>query len=77
LGSAYRRSLEVADGLGARSIAFPAISTGIYGYPLAEATAVAVGTGRAVETEHLELVRFVCFDDATLDEYQRALASAP
>ena len=49
LASAYRRSLEVADDLGARSIAFPAISTGIYGYPLEPATAIAVATCRAAD----------------------------
>jgi O-acetyl-ADP-ribose deacetylase (regulator of RNase III) len=74
LASAYRRSLEVADGLGARSIAFPAISTGIFGYPLDQATRIAVTTCRDAETEHVELVRFVCFDSGTLDAYERELA---
>jgi O-acetyl-ADP-ribose deacetylase (regulator of RNase III) len=73
LASAYRRSLEVAGHLGARSIAFPAISTGIYGYPLHAATAIAVETCRTTAAEHLEVVRFVCFDDATLAHYEEAL----
>lgn len=72
LASCYRRALEVADELGARSIAFPAISTGIYGYPLEPATAVAVGTVRETPTE-VELVRFVCFDARTYRAYEAAL----
>jgi O-acetyl-ADP-ribose deacetylase (regulator of RNase III) len=75
LASAYRRSLEVADDRDAASIAFPAISTGIYGYPLDLATHVAVATCRAAETEHLELIRFVCFDGATLEAYRAELAA--
>jgi O-acetyl-ADP-ribose deacetylase (regulator of RNase III) len=74
LASCYRRSLEVADELGARSIAFPAISTGIYGYPLGEATDIAISTV-AEATTRVELVRFVCFDDATLEAYERRLRS--
>jgi len=74
LASAYRRSLEVADDLEASSIAFPAISTGIYGYPLDAATAIAVATGRETPGRHLELVRFVCFDAETLRSYQEALS---
>ena len=70
LASAYRRSLEVADEIGARSVAFPAISTGIFGYPLEPATAVAVQTARDAETQ-VEVVRFVCFDAATLSAYER------
>jgi O-acetyl-ADP-ribose deacetylase (regulator of RNase III) len=72
LASAYRRSLAVADEIGARSVAFPAISTGIYGYPLDAATDIAVGTCKDAET-NVELIRFVAFDDRTLAAYQLAL----
>ena len=72
LASAYRRSLEVADEIGVRSVAFPAISTGIFGYPLDLATATAVETVRAADPQ-VELVRFVCFDAATLAAYEREL----
>ena len=72
LASAYRRSLAVADELGARSVAFPAISTGIYGYPLEPATALAVRTCQEADT-NVELIRFVAFDDRTLAAYQRVL----
>jgi O-acetyl-ADP-ribose deacetylase (regulator of RNase III) len=74
LASAYRRSLEVAEDLGASSIAFPAISTGIYRYPLDAATAIAVETCRETPAEHIELVRFVCFDSTTLAAYEDALS---
>jgi O-acetyl-ADP-ribose deacetylase len=72
LASAYRRSLAVADELGARSVAFPAISTGIYGYPLDAATEIAVRSCREADTD-VDLIRFVCFDDGTLRTYQLAL----
>ena len=72
LASCYRRSLEVADELGARSVAFPAISTGIYGYPAEEAAEIAVKTIRSTPTE-VELVRLVAFDEATHRLYQRLL----
>ncbi len=72
LASCYRRSLEVADELDARSIAFPAISTGIYGYPSREAAEIAVTTLRTTPTK-VELVRLVAFDDATLELYERLL----
>ena len=75
LASAYRRSLEVADEIGARSVAFPAISTGIFGYPLDAATDVAVRTVRDTQTTQVELVRFVCFDTRTLAGYERALGN--
>lgn len=74
LASAYRSSLEEAARVGARSVAFPAISTGIYGYPLATATAVAVETVRGWKGEGVDLVRFVCYDAATLEAYRTALA---
>ena len=73
LASAYRRSLAVADEIGARTVAFPAISTGIYGYPVDAATAIAVGTCRDTQTS-VDLIRFVCFDDGTLAAYRHALA---
>ncbi len=72
LASCYRRSLEIAADLGARSVAFPAISTGIYGYPLEEATDIAVTTV-ATTAIRVDLVRFVCFDATTLDAYERRL----
>ncbi|HEY3238258.1 MAG TPA: O-acetyl-ADP-ribose deacetylase [Acidimicrobiia bacterium] len=73
LASAYRSSLEEAARVGARSVAFPAISTGIYGYPLVPATAVAVDAVRNWRGSGVDLVRFVCFDDATLAAYKAAL----
>jgi O-acetyl-ADP-ribose deacetylase (regulator of RNase III) len=76
LASAYRRSLEVGADAGAQSIAFPAISTGIYGYPLEPATAIAVRTCRDDAPDSIELVRFVCFDDDTLRAYEDELAAS-
>ena len=64
LASCYRRSLELADELGARSIAFPAISTGIYGFPPEPAARIAVDTLRSTSTE-VELARLVAFDAET------------
>ena len=72
LASCYRRCLEVADELGAASIAFPAISTGAYRYPVAEATRIAVETVRATISS-VQLVRFVCFDPAVHERYEREL----
>jgi O-acetyl-ADP-ribose deacetylase (regulator of RNase III) len=74
LASCYRRCLEVADELGARSVAFPAISTGAYRYPVPEATKIAVGTVRSTITS-VELVRFVCFDPAIHEQYLHELAA--
>src|SRR5207253_11382942 len=73
LASAYRRSLEVADELGARSVAFPAISTGVFGYPREEAARIAVDTVRSTPTA-VELVRLVAFDDDTHRRYVELLA---
>jgi len=73
LASCYRRSLQVADELGARSIAFPAISTGVYGYPGPEAATIAVDTLRAAETD-VERALLVAFDDETAALYRVRLA---
>jgi O-acetyl-ADP-ribose deacetylase (regulator of RNase III) len=74
LASCYRRSLEVAEGLGARSIAFPAISTGVYGYPKDEAARIAVETVRSHSPTSVELVRLVAFDAATAQLYEELLS---
>ena len=73
LASCYRRSIEVAGSLGARSVAFPAISTGVYGYPPELAAEVAVSTVLAAPSEVVELVRLVAFDRATYDLYVQLL----
>lgn len=72
LESCYRESLARADEVGARSVAFPAISTGVYGYPVHLATAIAVETVRTVPTS-VEIVRFVCFDEETRATYQASV----
>ena len=75
LADAYRNSIRVANELGCKSIAFPAISTGVYGYPIDEATEIAVRTIReeiAAGTELQEIV-FCCFDEETFITYEHAL----
>ena len=74
LASCYRSSLARADEVGAESVAFPAISTGVYGYPTAPAASIAVGTVRSIPT-NVRLVRFVCFNAEALDAYQALLGS--
>jgi len=74
LASCYRRCLEVADELGATSIAFPAISTGIYGYPADDAARIAVRTLRQTRTA-VELALLVAFDRNTLRLYEAELQS--
>jgi len=74
LASCYRRSLEIADEVGARSVAFPAISTGVYGYPAEEAATVAVETVRSTPTS-VGLVKLVAFDQRTLRLYERRLCA--
>ncbi|UUN30190.1 O-acetyl-ADP-ribose deacetylase [Streptomyces sp. FIT100] len=68
LASCYRESLRVADELGARTIAFPAISTGAYGWPMKDAARTAVETVRAAETA-VEEVRFVLFDERAYEAF--------
>jgi O-acetyl-ADP-ribose deacetylase len=76
LASAYRRSLEVAAGLPAASVAFPAVSAGVYGWPMADAARIAVQTVRAGLAAHpgIQLVRFVLFSDEALGAFRTALA---
>ncbi|WP_277455487.1 O-acetyl-ADP-ribose deacetylase [Janibacter sp. DB-40] len=73
LTSCYRRSLEVADELGARSVAFPLISAGVYGWPMDDAIAAAVETIRRADTR-VEDARIVAFDEATFDQLSHRLA---
>ncbi|MGI8615737.1 MAG: O-acetyl-ADP-ribose deacetylase [Actinomycetota bacterium] len=73
LASCHTESLRVADELGAATVAFPAISTGIYGYPLDEAARVAIGAVRAAETS-VDEVRFVLFGRDAFVAFERALA---
>jgi O-acetyl-ADP-ribose deacetylase (regulator of RNase III) len=76
LRSCYRSSLDMAREHGLRSIAFPSISTGAYGYPIEEAAPVAAGAVRDWLAEHpdpFELVRFVLFNGRDLTVYRKAL----
>ena len=73
LASAHRRSLEVAHDLGARTVAFPAISCGIYGYPPELAAPVAIEAVRPFETK-LDTIRFVFLQDELRAVFERAAA---
>lgn len=72
LAGCYRNALARADEVGATTVSFPAISTGIFGYPLDAATDIAVETVRSTPTS-VTTVRFVCFDDTTLRAYRERL----
>ena len=74
LEACHRSCLRVADALGARTVAFPAISTGIYGYPVDEAAPVAIGAVRGATTDVVQ-VRFVLFDEAALEAFREALTA--
>lgn len=75
LAGCYRRCLELAREHHARSIAFPAISTGVYRFPPDRAARIAVATVRAhLDASAVEQVQFVCFNSETLAIYQRLLA---
>jgi O-acetyl-ADP-ribose deacetylase (regulator of RNase III) len=73
LRSCYSESLRVADGLGARSVAFPAISAGVYGWPVEDAARQAVAGVRGSSVEHVQEVRFVLFSDESLAAFDAAL----
>jgi O-acetyl-ADP-ribose deacetylase (regulator of RNase III) len=73
LASCYRESLRVADELGARTVAFPAVSAGIYGWPLPDAARIALRTVTETETSVRE-ARFVLFNAEILDAFARAQA---
>ena len=77
LAACYRACLALAGEHGLASVAFPAIGTGVYGFPMDRAAAIAVRTVRAAAPERapgLRRIVFTCFDDDALDAYRRALA---
>jgi O-acetyl-ADP-ribose deacetylase (regulator of RNase III) len=78
LASCHHRSLEVAAGLGCRTVAFPAISTGVYGYPLERAAPTAIEAVRVALRDRpgIELVRFVLFGQEARAVFAAALAEA-
>ena len=75
LASAYQKSLDLCTRHNIASVAFPSISTGIYGYPVKEASRIALETARDYLQHHpdIKLVRFVLFDPATYRAYEEAL----
>ncbi|MDN5571100.1 MAG: macro domain-containing protein, partial [Propionibacteriaceae bacterium] len=75
LASCFARSLEVAAGLGAASIAFPAVSAGVYGWDVREVARIAVDAVRAAEAPGVEDVRFVLFSDDALGAFRTAVTS--
>ena len=72
LAACHVEALRVADELVARTVAFPAISTGVFGYPVEEAASVAIQAVRGARTS-VDEVRFVLFDDEAFDAFHRAL----
>jgi O-acetyl-ADP-ribose deacetylase len=77
LASCYRRSLEVARDYGVRSIAFPAISTGAYGFPSERAATIALKTVQEQGGEGFERIIFCCFSENSAEHHRRALAALP
>jgi O-acetyl-ADP-ribose deacetylase (regulator of RNase III) len=75
LTSAYKNSLLLAEKVGARSVAFPAISTGVYGYPQHEAASVAVNTvaNFLKDKAVFDRIIFACFDEKSAAEHRKAL----
>jgi O-acetyl-ADP-ribose deacetylase (regulator of RNase III) len=79
LASCHRRSLEVAVDLGARTVSFPAISCGVFGYPVEEAAPIAVDAVRAavaVDPAAFDCVRFVLWNEPILEAFNDAIAAA-
>ena len=74
LAACHTESLRVADELGVRTVAFPAISTGVYGYPLDEAAPVAIGAVHGADTA-VDEVRFVLFGRDAYEAFRRALGA--
>jgi O-acetyl-ADP-ribose deacetylase (regulator of RNase III) len=75
LASCYRESLKLASAKGLKSLSFPSISTGVYGYPMADAARVALATVKEYLTRHpeIERARFVLFGRAAYEVYEKAL----
>lgn len=71
----YASSLKVADELGARTVAFPAVSAGVYGWPMTDAARVAITTARNAAT-NVEVVTFVLFGDGAYRAFEGALAAS-
>ncbi|MBV9180628.1 MAG: O-acetyl-ADP-ribose deacetylase [Acidobacteria bacterium] len=78
LASCYRESIRVAEDHGIRSLAFPSISTGAYGYPVADAAKIAVAAvlDSLTNAKHVKTVRFVLFDTSSLNAYMDAAQTA-
>ena len=72
LASCYREALRVADELDVKTLAIPAVSAGVYGWPIESAAQIALDTVRSASS-NLEHVRFVLFSDAAYDAFDRAL----
>jgi O-acetyl-ADP-ribose deacetylase len=77
LATCHASVLAIADELGLRTVAFPAISTGVYGYPVELAASVAIAAVRESLAPPVELVRFVLFSQGHLDAFRRALDDVP
>jgi len=73
LANCYKNSLELADSLGVKTIAFPNISTGIYRFPKELAAKIAIDEVKNFKSESIEKVIFVCFDDENAEIYQQLL----
>ena len=73
LANCYKNALQIAEEEGFASIAFPAISTGVYGYPPDQAASVAVRALRACPTKSVQLIRLVCFNQAAAQHYHPLL----